>query len=358
MGGYQVLDRPEGTYPYKRGFGDVMTDFLGQMGKGVAKGWTDKMYRTAAAREGLVPEVTIDEEGNRKVTYKSPKPSEVDEKAIAELLKTDEFKNEFQPEGFTVGKVHYGRKKEETLKPSELHNQLKAELEQKAVKDGLESLSEAEKFIVGYKEPVIKTPAEKGVFELDATTGQMKEMGKVPAGSTVFKKEKAAAGGPRSYSDAMKQLELEALQQLDKGGYDNLTASQKLLVGQKEKKETGKTSDSEKFRTDLQQAIEGKKDWNDLTQDWPDRVETITKMQETYRKRALPSLEKSPEFVEGGGIKAWLSPNRANINDKTRRVIEQIKNEEDLQEFIDRKSEAESKGIDVDAILEYFGKRK
>ena len=42
----------------------------------------------------------------------------------------------------------------------------------------------------------------------------------------------------------------------------------------------------------------------------------------------------------------------------TLKIIDQVENEEDLKELLEREDEAKIKGIDIDAILEYYNKTR
>jgi len=77
---------------------------------------------------------------------------------------------------------------------------------------------------------------------------------------------------------------------------------------------------------------------------------------ERYGKERTP-ISKNPNFQEGGGIKALLNPNVAQISPETQQVIDNIKTEGDLDELLDKRDEYAAAGVDIDAILEYFGKR-
>jgi len=112
----------------------------------------------------------------------------------------------------------------------------------------------------------------------------------------------------------------------------------------------GKASFTERFNDDLGRALEGTLDWDELKKKYPTKIENIDTLEAQHTL-----VKKSPKFKEGKGWEAWKSPNVAKLTPKTKAVISQIKNQEDLDEFIERMDEAEKKGIDVKAILEYFG---
>jgi len=111
---------------------------------------------------------------------------------------------------------------------------------------------------------------------------------------------------------------------------------------------------TEKWRSDIQKAKSGEIDWDDLVNKYPDKYEDIKEM-----KKQFTPPEKNPNFVQGTGglfsrIRSKISSNVAELNTKTKAVIDQIDSQAKLAELIERKEEAEAKGIDVDAILEYF----
>lgn len=73
-------------------------------------------------------------------------------------------------------------------------------------------------------------------------------------------------------------------------------------------------------------------------------------------ERHRTPIRKSEEFQEGRGLPAFLSQSKARITPRTRNLINQIKTQADMDEFFERIDEARADGIDVDAVLEYFGK--
>jgi hypothetical protein len=115
-------------------------------------------------------------------------------------------------------------------------------------------------------------------------------------------------------------------------------------------------SSTEQYRRNLQRAKQGEVSWDDLKAAYPDKENQI----EGIRESTLPKLRKSPKFKFGtGGLisqaKSLVSPYRAEITPETMKIIDQIENIEDLKEIIEREDEARAKGVDVNAILEYFG---
>ena len=113
-------------------------------------------------------------------------------------------------------------------------------------------------------------------------------------------------------------------------------------------------TETQKYRDDLNFAKAGQMTWDESKNKYPEssKQEDIEKT----RRSTLPKLERSPSFRMGRGLPALMSKEVANLNEKTVKVIEQIENQEDLDELLKRREEAEIKGIDVKGILEYFGK--
>lgn len=118
-------------------------------------------------------------------------------------------------------------------------------------------------------------------------------------------------------------------------------------------KEPPKPTAVETYRDDLNSARRGEMTWNTLKGKYPDKTDAIEKV----RRAFLPKLEKSPKFRTGRGLSALISRDIAKLDAKTIKVIRQIENQEDLDELLERRGEAKIQGIDVDAILEYFGQR-
>ena len=109
---------------------------------------------------------------------------------------------------------------------------------------------------------------------------------------------------------------------------------------------------SERYDQDIIKAELGEMKWEELNKKYPRKREEI----ETFRRATLPKLERSPKFRMRKGLPAYFSKEAANIDKTTLKVIDQIEKEEDLKELLERKDEAKVKGIDVKAILEYYGK--
>lgn len=122
-----------------------------------------------------------------------------------------------------------------------------------------------------------------------------------------------------------------------------------------------KQSETVKFRQDLQNAIRTG-DWATIKAKYPEPI----KQQhiEEVRRRQLPQAQPNPKFKFGTGglisqIGSKFSPNQAEISSGTSQMISQIQdvgaNAETFKELIQDKQLHEADGVDVDAILEYYG---
>lgn len=106
------------------------------------------------------------------------------------------------------------------------------------------------------------------------------------------------------------------------------------------------------LQTGLSEAVTFGGGFEELKKRFPTQVENIIQTQQ----QTTP-IQQDPGFQEGLGIPALFSRQKAKITPKTRAVLEQIKTEADFQELLERADEAEKKGIDIAAILEFFGRR-
>jgi len=111
------------------------------------------------------------------------------------------------------------------------------------------------------------------------------------------------------------------------------------------------------FRDELKQAKAGEITWEDLKTKYPESSKQ-TEI-EKIRQSVLPKVKKSPTFQRGWGLPALFSKDKAKITPDTQKVINNIKTQEDLEEFlIDyEKDPIGYKNVDKMAILEYFGQR-
>jgi len=113
----------------------------------------------------------------------------------------------------------------------------------------------------------------------------------------------------------------------------------------------------QQFRDAINEAKNGNITWEEVFDAYPDKIGTIEKI-----KSQLTPISKSPEFKEGTGglisnIKSKFSPHQAELDNTTRTVIDNIKNEYDFEEFRNDIEDYRLQGVDVDTILEYFGKK-
>ena len=104
------------------------------------------------------------------------------------------------------------------------------------------------------------------------------------------------------------------------------------------------------YNKGLKEAAEGKLPWETLKRKFPGRASDIRNI-----RPELSPIEKHPKFQEGWGLPALFSPLKAKIGVKERFLINQIKTEADLAEFMERIDDISEAGYDVNAIMEYFG---
>jgi len=99
-----------------------------------------------------------------------------------------------------------------------------------------------------------------------------------------------------------------------------------------------------------------------LQTNFPIRFGDLPQERQDLIERRLTPVEKSPGFTKGTGglisrFGSFMSGSQAEVPEETQFVINQIKSQDDLQEHINRRDEAEAEGIDVKAILEYFAQQ-
>jgi len=118
----------------------------------------------------------------------------------------------------------------------------------------------------------------------------------------------------------------------------------------------------DKFDDVIQKAISGEINFDEVKQKFPLKRKAIEDLEDRLDVEAQLSatVEQDPAFTKGTGtpvshIKSFFSGSQAEVDEKTQGVIDQIKTQEDIDELILRRDEAEQEGIDVDAILEAFG---
>ena len=110
---------------------------------------------------------------------------------------------------------------------------------------------------------------------------------------------------------------------------------------------------NEKYDRDIKLTESGKMSWEQLNSKYPREREKT----EEFRLESIP-LEKNPKFKEGWGLEAFSSENVAKVNSKTKRAISLLENEKDLKDLLDNRKKFEDIGVDIKAILEYFGRNE
>lgn len=150
----------------------------------------------------------------------------------------------------------------------------------------------------------------------------------------------------KALEDAIKQYGLTPEFSVDEAG--NIATK---YSRPKEEKQT----DTVLFRKALQKDIGGESAWEDVQGQYPDKTEKIKKI-----KTHNTPVSMAEDFIAGTGspvsrIKSLFKPNQAEIDSATQRVIDNIKTQADLNEFLKDIDDYESAGVDVKAIKEYFG---
>ena len=153
------------------------------------------------------------------------------------------------------------------------------------------------------------------------------------------------------------QMLSENLSKLKQAGYD-LEPSGIGTKGEIRYK-FGKDKDKEKltFNEAARKVVAGEMDYDELRDLFPTKDKAISEL-----KASRTLLPKSPEFKETKLIspKALFSKSAAYLNKATKNAISKIKTEKDYQEFVadyeKYTEEFKARGIDLDAINEYFGK--
>ncbi|MEA2037544.1 MAG: hypothetical protein U9O94_08595, partial [Nanoarchaeota archaeon] len=113
-----------------------------------------------------------------------------------------------------------------------------------------------------------------------------------------------------------------------------------------------KKTAKEKYRSGLRSAISGEISWDSLIEQYPDKEDELR----SYKYGRQP-VTKSPDFKEGGGLPALFSKNMAKIDASTQEAIDAIENEKDWMFFMDNQEALKNAGVDIDAVLEWFGRR-
>lgn len=123
-------------------------------------------------------------------------------------------------------------------------------------------------------------------------------------------------------------------------------------------KRTYKNPKKKSFDDMLKDAASGKISWDEVTSNFPSRRDTVESVEKEYTPTGM-----AEGFQKGTGgwisrFRSWLNPAQAEITPDTQAVIDQIKSQADLEEFINEIDQYKDAGVDVNAVLEYFGKRK
>lgn len=127
-------------------------------------------------------------------------------------------------------------------------------------------------------------------------------------------------------------------------------------IKEKEVKE-GAQTESGKFRAAVTKVRKGELDWEDLEQDYPDRIDTIEKLKTSFAKKDIgaKSLTKKPiKQVKPFQIIARMKKEYASMDQPTMMQVSRIKTYKDLMDFLKNMDALESQGVDVDAISEYY----
>ena len=109
------------------------------------------------------------------------------------------------------------------------------------------------------------------------------------------------------------------------------------------------------FNEMAKQAVAGQVSWDYLRAQYPHKIALINRMQPE-----LTPVKKAEDFTQGTGtpfskLKSFFSGSQAEITPATKTVINNLKNQADLDELIKNAKKYKEQGVDVDAILEYFG---
>ena len=121
-------------------------------------------------------------------------------------------------------------------------------------------------------------------------------------------------------------------------------------------KEGEKVLKEKDYKDDLKKAVSGEMSWDDLKNMHPDKIDKINKLIPEYTP-----IEKSAEFQKATGpiskMRAYFNEDIASINEATQEALDTIKTEGDFNRFLENADKLKEMGVDVDAVLEYFGRR-
>ena len=155
--------------------------------------------------------------------------------------------------------------------------------------------------------------------------------------------------------------ELSALQDEKKSKFDLETFRSKERI-KKEIKQEFEPEKKESFDEASVKASNGEISFDDLRQQFPlkrDKIDNLEQSIGIESQRKTP-VSQSEGFTKGTGglisrVGSFVKPTQAEITPKTQTILDQIETEGDLDDLLSREAEAKEKGIDVDAVYEFFG---
>lgn len=109
---------------------------------------------------------------------------------------------------------------------------------------------------------------------------------------------------------------------------------------------------TERYESDLKKAQAGEIAWEDLSGKYPLKVKEIT----AFKEKATP-VTKEP--IKQVGWHRWIArkkPQFANMNKPTKDIANQIRTYGDLRELLQRAEQLREAGVDIDALMKYYGK--
>lgn len=190
--------------------------------------------------------------------------------------------------------------------------------------------------VLGVPQPEPINPQQaQDVFPMMSMTGETNNISKT--------------GGPMDYGQAVQQ----ALQSRFAPGMDTSTISRDYLGLPQPKTES---ESAPKYEDMIRRAVSGEVPYEAVRNQFPSKYKDTADIQSEFS----PKIEMSPNFKEGGSsafdlIKSYFSKNQATLTPETKKVIANIKNQGDLDELLQKRVEYEEAGVDVRAIMEYYG---
>lgn len=111
---------------------------------------------------------------------------------------------------------------------------------------------------------------------------------------------------------------------------------------------------TERYNEALKGAVTGETTFEDVKREFPKEIEKTEKL----RTQHTPVTKAEGFQFTRNPLEAFRNEQKAMVpNAKTNAVLRNIKNEKDLNEFMENIDEYRDAGVDVNAVLEYFGKR-